>query len=493
MSFSFWPKINPSPRQPDPIYLKPEDVDNEFDKLSIDWWKISEIRENIKSLISKNNIIPKRLDDILHIKNLCDRKKYSKFLRRRNDFLQKHQVMDANEFAKLFWNDNLQNNNLRSKMMETLKETHSKYNDGKERDINRELISGKYNKSDINQGILWICVFDTFLKQLKETPFFETLIRCSLQRNEKNDWWKCLIPFCNNEWKYEEISDADIKYLKNIKYEGKELISNTALWFNIIETLLVKMACNKKEYPKLSSGRTYNKDDILSSYCYADFIKMKPEELAALLDGQHSDKIDHGEFLHDITYWIDNVYAYNYFLWPNTIKQGCSVDNFNDDEIEWLIKLTKTWIIKLTTWVTDRKINNYIKNNIPNYGNKQTINHSIDEDSNEKTLIERWYPLNVIYQAWPNEEVSIWNAKGLWTTFKIKWTKERFVPLHAYSIEWMHKKNGETFVTIINPRYTWKKIDVPLKYMKDFFYIWIYWFNLDNMFVEDKENQKDQK
>lgn len=429
-----------------PKYLTPEDVDTM--SIADNWWQIFEIRENIKNLVAKNNILPDELKDLLPLKSLCNHEKYREILERRNTFLERHQVMDANEFAKLFWNDDLQN---------------------KEINNNKVLISGKYNKADINQWKLWICVFDTFLKQLKETPFFETLIRCSLQRNETNDWWKCLIPFCNDEWKYEEISDVDIDYLKNSEYKGKFLISDTSLWFNILETLLVKMIWNKKRYSGLAVGFDGNR--YLWNTNYDNLKALSIDDLVVA------------------TYGLNVKPLRDIFLWENTIK-SIWVLNFNDEELEWIIKLTKTWIIKLTASVTDGKINNYIKNNIPNYGNKQVINHDIDGKSNEKTLIERWYPLNVTYQAWPDEEVSIWIAKNLWTTFKIKWTNEWFVPWHAYSIEWIHKKNGETFVTIINPRYTWKKIDVPLKYIKEFFSIWIYWFDFDNMFVENPKDQK---
>lgn len=434
-----------------PKYITPENVDEKFNKLGDNWWQTSEIRENIRNLIAKNNILPQNLDldNILQLKDLCNHQKYKEFLNRRNKFLEKHQIMDANEFVKLFWNKDLKN---------------------KEIDDNTELISGKYNKSDINQWKLWICVFDTFLKQLKETPFFETLIRCSLQRNEKNDWWKCLIPLCNDEWKYEEIFDEDINYLKNSEYEGKELLSHSSLWFNIMETLLVKMIWKKKKYPNLWIGS--EKFQIRSKIIpYDNLQTLSPEEL------------------YGNTYWIRNYNAYKYILWDNVVKQGYSIQNFSDNEIEWLIKLTETWIIKLTTWAIDTKINNYIKNNIASF-NKPVINDNIDDDSNEKILNERWYPLKILHEAWPNEDISIWRAEKLWATFKIKWTNERFIQSHAYSIEGMHKKDGETFVTIINPRYTWKKIDVPLKYIKEFFSISIYWFDFDKMFVENPKNHK---
>ena len=441
--FTIWPaKTSYTP----PQYLTPEDVDEKFNKLGDNWWQASEIRENIRNLIAKNNILPQNLDldNILQLKDLCNHQKYKEFLNRRNKFLENHQVMDANQFAQLFWNKNLKNKKI---------------------DDNTWLISGKYNKSDINQWKLWICVFDTFLKQLKETPFFETLIRCSLQRNEKNDWWKCLIPFCNNEWKYEEISDTDIDYLKNSEYEGKKLLSDSSLWFNIIETLLIKMIWNKKKYPNLSPGhRKFQLQNKIISY--DNLQTLSPEELFGN------------------SYWMSSYYVYNYFLWPDTTKQSCTALNFNDNEVEWLISLAKTWIIKLRTWVMDNKINSYIKNNSIEFWNNLQVNNNIDEDSNEKILNERWYILKIFHEAWPNEEISLWKAGALWTTFKIKWTKERFVSGHAYSIEGMHKKNGETFVTIINPRYTWKKIDIPLKYMKEFFFIWIDWFDLEKMFVE---------
>lgn len=428
--------------------LKPEDIDERFDKMEENWGKFSEIRKNIKSLVAKNHFSPTFLDTIISLKDFCDNKKYRKLLKRRNEYLGKHQIMNADEFAKLFWNDNLKN----------------KWNDD-----NNRLISGKYNKSDINQGILGICVFDTFLKQLKETPFFETLIRCSLQRNEKNNWRKCLIPLCNNEWKYEEISDEDIDYLKNSKYEGKRLISNTSLWFNILETLLVKMIWDKKKYPWLASW-----DDVEKyyNYNYENMRLMDPENL------------------HHIAYWIFRHNAHDYFLWKDVIKDTREISNFNDEELEWLINLMKTWIIKLNMGVNRAKRDEYIKENIHDSKNNTTMKNGIDSETNEKTLLERWYTLTISHEAWPNENISIWEVKKLWTTFKIKWTNEWFVDGHAYSIEGMHKKNGETFVTIINPRYTWKKIDVPLKYVKEFFDIWIYWFDIDKMFVENEENSE---
>ena len=228
------------------------------------------------------------------------------------------------------------------------------------------------------------------------------------------------------------------------------------------------MVWNKEKYPILASGWGKFRD---GSWHYEDLKAMSPEDLK------------------DITYWINTKMMRDSFLWKDTIK-SIWITDYNDEEIEWLINLTKTWIIKLTTGVIEDKINSYIKNNSIEFWNNLQVNNNIDEDSNEKILNERWYTLKIFHEAWPNEEISLWKAGALWTTFKIKWTKERFVPGHAYSIEWMHKKNGETFVTIINPRYTWKKIDVPLKYIKEFFSIWIYWFNLDNMFVENSKDQK---
>lgn len=446
----FWKKTwgIPTPPKAIPPKITENDIDERFETLNLpkeNHWKVSEIREKIKKLLIGRDIT--YLDGIDLI-DLCDRKKYREFLKRRDNYLKKHQVMDADEFAMLFWNKNLQTKKI---------------------DDNNRLISWKYNKSDINQGILGICIFDSFLKQLKETPFFETLIRCSLQRNEKNNWRKCLIPFCNNEWKYEEISDEDIDFLKNSKYEGKSLISNTSLWFNIIETLLVKMSCNRIKYPELSSGYSkFNSVEYRSFVC-DDFKTMTSDDL------------------HDITYWALN--ADKFFLWEN-IKEWVTISKFNDEELEWLINLSKNWIIKLTTWVVWEKINKYIEKNVHISNDNPTMKTSIDGDANEKTLNERWYTLTVLHEAWPNEEISVWENKLLWTIFKIKWTNEWFVGSHAYSIEGMHKKNGETFVTIINPRYTWKKIDVPLKYVKEFFDIWIYWFDIDKMFVENEENSE---
>ena len=424
-------------------YTAPDDVDNmfnEIENLQDDFWKISEIRKNTKNLVVKNHVVYDSLNNILHLKDLCDRKKYREFLTRRNDFLEKHQLMNANEFAQLFWNNNLKN-----------------------KKVDNDLISGKYNKSDINQWKLWICIFDTFLRQLKETPFFETLIRCSLQRNDKNNWRKCLIPFCNNEWNYEEISDEDISYLKKTKIWDKEMISNSSLWFNILETLLVKMVWNNDKYPYLASGF----DGFhYRSWSYSDLKTLDAETLELA------------------TYWVIEHKMRDYFLWKDIIRGGICISDFNDEELEFLLQLSQSWIIKLNIWTIDEKIHNYIKNNIPNFENQSSINDNIDENSNEKTLIERWYPLKVLYQAWPDEDVSIWKAKKLWMSFKIKWTKEWFVQWHAYSIAGMHKKGWETFVTIINPWYTWKKIDVPFRYIKEFFTISVFWFDTDKMFIE---------
>lgn len=431
-------------------HLAPVDVDKKFDEFEDAWWKMSEIRENVKNLVAKNNMLPKHLDNILHLRGLSNRKKYREFLKRRDNFLENHQLMDANEFAQLFWSEDLKNKGI----------------------VDAGLISGKYNKADIHQWILGLCIFDTFLQQLKETPFFETLMRCSLQRNKRNDWWECLIPFCNNEWKYEEISDEDINYLKNTEFEGKKLISESSLWFNILEALLVKMIWNSEKYPHLSTGHLKFQLNRNKPRCYDDFKKLSPDDL------------------HGITFWVNEVYARDYFLWKGKAKEVGWISDFNDEELRWLINLAQSWILKLRTWTTDEKIHNYIQKNIPNLWNESLINSDMSEDSNEKFLNERWYPLKILYEAWAGEEVSIWKAKELWVAFKIEWTKEWFVQWHAYSIAGMHKRDWETFVTIINPWYTWKKIDVPFKYIKEFFYINAFWFDIDTMFIEENDTQK---
>ena len=438
-TFTFWKPIGGN--RSTPRFLKPEEVDLKFDQLEKDWNDLNDIRENIKDLISKNNIEPEFFDNILFLKDVCNPKKYRDLLNRRNDYLLNHQVMDANEFSQLFWNDELKNK----------KETTA------------NLVSGKYNKSDINQWILGICVFDTFLRQLKETPFFETLIRCSLQRNETNNWWKCLIPFCNNEWKYEEITDEDIEYLRKTKFNGKELISSNSLWFNILETFLVKMWCNREKYPKLCFGLVKFNDYEKDSFVCDDIKQMSADDL------------------HDITYWVRASRTYKYFLWKDKIKRWPTIKEYNDDELEWLINLMNTWVVKLTLGV-DNNYKGSIKKYVPIINNEAVKNKKIDENTNEKVLNERWYTLKILHEAWDNEELSVWEAKDLWLAFKIKWTNEWFVHGHAYSIAWMFTENGEKYVSIINPWYSWKKIVIPLKYVKDFFYVWIYWFNIDNLF-----------
>ena len=420
--------------------VKSKDVDEMFSNINTSQGgqKMMKLCENIKGLVSKNSITPDSFKGIIPLKELCNYKKYHEFLLRRNNFLKEHQIMDANQFSQLFWNEDLKN---------------------KEIDNYKDLISWKFNKADINQWELWICVFETFLKQLKETPFFETLIRCSLKRNENNDWWKCLIPLCNKEWHYEYIDDEDIKYLKNSKIWWKELISNTSLWFNILETLLVKMVWDNNKYKGLAVGydgenfRTWNYNDLKT--------------------------VD----VHDLklaTYWIVEKTMKDTFLWKGIVKH-IDIKNFEDEDIEWLINLSKTWIIKLNTWLKA----DYEENMKKFYTMTNDLlewTDNIDEYSNEKIINERWYTHKILHNAWPNEEISVWEAKDLWTTFKIKWTNEWFVPRHAYSIENMHKKDGDTFVTIINPRYTWKKIDIPLKYVKEFFKIWIDWYNIEEIF-----------
>lgn len=432
-------------------YSTSEDVDEKFDKLEKKGWEISKIRENVKSLISKNDILPETLDNILPLNALCNYNEYRKFLARRDDFLRNHQVMSANQFSQLFWNEILKNKKIEN---------------------NKDLISGKYNKADINQGKLWICVFDTFLKQFKETPFFETMIRCSLQRNESNDWWKCLIPLCNNEWKYEEISDDDIDYLKNSKIWNKKLISDTSLWFNILETLLVKMIWNRKKYPNLAFGHWRL-------------------QLAENTISYHDLKTVTQDDLHDSAYWINIKKAHDYFLWKDVVEQSYPIYNFDDEELKWLVNLTKTWIIKLRLGVKNSYRDN-IKKFVPPKKNRSVRNNGLDGETNERILDERWYTLKVLHKSSSDDEISVWNAKDLWIVFKIEWTNEWFVSDHAYSIEGMHKKNGKTFITIINPRYTWKKIDVPLKYVKEFFYIWVDWFDINKMFVENEEANKEK-
>lgn len=413
--YTIW--SNPTPQSHD--YLTPETADvilNKYKGLS------NETCENLKSLIAKNEVLPKALDDILPLNDLCNHKKYVEFLRKNMNFLKKNQVMDRKQFSNLF-------------------------------------LKWSYNKADINQGKLWICKFDAFLWQLKETPFFETLIRCSLQRNENNNWWKCLIPFCNNEWNYEEISDDDIDYLKTSKIWEVELISNSSLWFNILETLLVKMIWNKKRYPNLAHGRWKFRNKPLE---YNDLKTVSPQDLK------------------DSTYWINTEAMRDTFIWQGIIKSIWIID-FTDENLEWLINLMKTRIIKLSTWIQNEKIRKYKEHHKEQILEAQSITDNTI--TNEPILNKRWYTHKVNYKVWP--KIYIWKAKNLWETIRIEGTTEWFVQSHAYYIENIYSKNWEKLVTIRNPRYSWKKIDIPLEYMKEFFYVWIYCFDIDKMFIKN--------
>lgn len=433
---------------PKPPSITPNDIDKKFQTLDPSlksYWRISKICENMKNLVSKKIISTKFLDimDLNH-------KKYRDFLIKRDLYLERHQVMDAEQFSQLFWDNSLQSKKINN---------------------NKFLVSGKYNKSDINQGKLCLCTFDTFLKQLKETPFFETLMRCSLERNKKDNWWKCLIPFCNNEWKYVEVSDEEINYLRQTKIWENELISCSSLWFNILETIFVKLYWSEES--------TLN--EVIGSKKYDNFMSMDPQDLK------------------DSIPWSGISQCYRNFLWINKFQFG-RISDTTEDEIESIINLIKTWIIKLglsDNTFTTSKDGKFIevsawKFKWLKYGNT-IIKKNITKWANLKILNDRWYSIDLIHEAWPNEEISIWRSPQLGFCFMIKGTDEWFVPWHEYSIEGMYKNGDEMFVTIINPRYTWKKINIPLKYMELFWSIHIVKIDMNQIFTKDEKENKEVK
>lgn len=406
----FW-KRNPAE------WLSVEDVDDKFLELWYSSERFIKIANRIKSLVWQN-FISKRFLDIFYSLWLMDHKKYREFIQRRNNFLKNHEEhLSKKDFIKLFGDWSVKSN----------KQDYLMW-------------LSKYKKSEIEQWWTWECGLITGLEIFKKTPFFETMIRCSLKRNKNWDWWMLLSPLCNSEWIYNEIKDKEIEYFKQPHFRnGRWVISDSSLWFNILESIFIK------EY--LRNIRWYTFEDLRS--------------LDLDLVGEA------------IKWFSLNYDIFSYFL-GKSYKENCVQKDFipvqdcSSDVFELLLELNKTWIVKF--WF-DTKI-----------PNREISDHPI-----KKVDSTRWYKIDVLYEAVDDNDFSI-GKDDIWREcFYIKSCDERFIDGHEYSIERSFKKDNKTYVVVKNPRFTGKELIISLDQLKSIISIFsAVVFDIDNMFVDNK-------
>ena len=404
----FWTKQEPN-------WLSKNDVEKKFEELEKSWTMPSnliKLKNNIIKLIDDNFVDKQRLE-FLPVITQINRKNFNNFLNRRDYYLENNEKLSKEQFYTLFWN---------------LKKTKSN---------NKTYSTWKYNKSDFHQWWTWECVLLSWLEILKKTPFFETMIRCSLKRNENNDWWLILLPLCNKKWEFKEVKDDEILYLKKSYFTNwRGVISDSSLWFNILETIFLK------EYFHKMNKLDFDKFNELSY----DLINEK------------------------ISWYSLYSEVANIFLWEEAVVWVDYIpvrSNTSDDTLKFMLKLSKTWIIKL--WCNLKIPRDYKYTNKP----VKTINTT------------RWYTVNVY---WEDDSFLYGIDEINRSCFSPKWCNEWFIRWHQYSIEKLFSKDNETHVVIINPWFTEKKLTVSLKQFKEIIQVFnVIAFDIEKMFKENKE------
>ena len=414
-------------KKKEPTRISNDDVEKKFCELKESWFdspNLIKIKNDIIRLLGNDSINIDWLD-IIPILVQMDRGKYRDFLNRMNQYLVDNGELSKESFYELFWN---------LKMAKSNSQNHSTW---------------KYNKSDFHQWWTGECVLISSLEILKKTPFFETLIRCSLKRNNSDDWWILLVPLCNKNWQFKEIKDDEINYLQNpyfVNWRG--VISESSLWFNILESIFIK--------------------EYLYNSCKLDFNTINELDYDTI-----NKKVDW--FFISWNLWNSFIDwgVLNYFLWKDIInfsKDQLSCCNFSKECLEYILELSKVWIIKLWFRV---KIPGGFK-----YSGKPT----------KSVNSTRWYMVDIYGE---NDEFLYWVDERGRHCFSPKWCDEWFTTWHQYSIEKIFKKNGKTYVVVINPRFTEKKLSVSIEqFMKMVRNLDVICFNVDKMFVECDVNNK---
>ena len=413
MMVEFWERTQPKG-------ISPGDIDEQFNRLQniwIDFQNLTKIKKSIINLISGKSI-NKYFLDVIPIIEQIDRKKYKEFLERMDNYLKKNEILSKENFYILFWNPNKNNNN------------YSIW---------------KYDKADFNQWWTWECALVSSLEILKKTPFFETMIRCSLKRNDWNDWWLLSVPLCNKWWQFKEIKDDEIKYLKEPYFANwRGVISESSLWFNILESIFIKE--------------------------YFQNMKLNFNELDY---DTINKKIDW--FFISWNVWDMHLKGgvLDYFVWKDILKSSKDQiysENMSEDCLKYILELSKTWIIKL-----------WCRTHIPN-------NYEYPEKPISSIPSTRWYRIDVYWE----DDDFLYGKDEIWRLCcSPKWCNEWFIWLHQYSVEKYFTKNNETYIVIINPWFTEKKLIVSLKqFQKMVTDIDIVCFNINDMFVTDNQSEE---
>lgn len=412
------------------------DIETRFSQLQESWFDfpdLNQIQEQLTKLVN-NNFVHKQFLDIIPIIGNIDKKRYHQFLKRKNDYLEKHETLSREDFCKLFWDQR--------------KSAKNKWN----------YSTWKYNKSNFHQWWTGECVLVSSLETLKKTIFFETMIRCSLKRNDDDDWWILLIPLCNNEWQYREVKDDEIKYLKEKSFTyfniPRGVISDSSLWFNILESIFLK------EYLHNVHNLVFDKINELDYNTISQKIEDEDWDWIQVV----------GEWgVLDMFLWEEIIRLSKETLPPPKNKWKSECNTISEECLNYILELSKTWTIKLLCTV---KIpNNYYTDKI-----KDT----------EQIQSTRWYTIKK-YKEDDNFHYGIYNTIDwkLWRCFSPKWCDEWFFTRHKYSIERTFVKNGEIYVVIINPWFTEKKLTVTLKQFKEMVKsLDVVVFDIDKIFVE---------
>ena len=159
----------------------------------------------------------------------------------------------------------------------------------------------------------------------------------------------------------------------------------------------------------------------------------------------------------------------NNVIWRDkSLVTNISTNGTSKEGLLYLLKLSKTWIIKLCCQL---KIpNNYQYNDTPT----QTV---------EST---RGYKVHIYKE---NDDFS-YGIDEVWhECFKPQWCDEWFITNHEYSIEKF--SDDENYVVLKNPWFTEKKLKIPLKQFQSMCQVFdVISFNIKNLFTEDNNDNK---
>ena len=400
-------------------------------------------------------------DIVFFVNNIkkVDREKIQKFIKRKNDYLEKHRTLEEQKFIELFWG----------------KWFKIWWQDWKKWQI------WKYWKIEINQTWLWYCYAYTWFELLKKTNGFNELIQTNLRETE--NWWEVRLPFCDKNWTWIKINkdEIDKKFIIEEDWEERNVSINSEseyLWFKILEIAFIKKSiinkCHALNHPNESLLKAYNQFE------------------------ENWDLTITWELLTKIEWWLTEKMLYtilpkNYIIWDNLhlIMKELGFNQFSKG------------LYKIALGISFFKMD-WLCSNCPNIIITKSPYWKAVIVNDVKIINKRWvkfkshFSINNEWKLSDNREKDWDNGEDTKDIFSdIVTNKEwkevvMFFRGHAYSIErcYEDKNTWKKRVRVINPEHTGIKFDISLEQAKQIFDWQVTGINIDQMFREEDEGKK---